>query len=792
MIKASKFGYFMILSHIRKKLRRYFNKKPYRPVFNDDYFLSNLGISQDQMKSIKDKTDYSTRVSALADCFCTANSSRFFLTTEELSDRIRFIKEHHKGWADETVNTALDILANKLAIYNQKHTLQGDINWNDFSYINNEDILYRLKPHRFAFTIQLALADHYGTHTLDHLGHLVSTWIRDIHAKTRPVGYFSNLVAVYRSIALSWTHQILKASSKRDKVLEFKILLIILNDAKFVSHNLWKSYPNNHLLADGFFLWYLGTIYPEFHEASKWRSRGEKLWLREFKRQIYTDGCSFEHSLHYHELACEMATAYYLLKNRNGEFIPDWFTKRFHQMLGFQSSIGGPYSLTFNIGDATEDPLFPLDPSENAHPDLWALIRASIFGTTAQCQQAHRSSRQRAFWLTGYHAGENLLAKFQTKIESYPDGGFYTFTDSELQSHLVFRSGPKKNLHLCAGHMHSDLLTIYFSVKGTPVFTEPGTFTYRSKKAISPNHGQSWRHHFLGPDCHSGLSISSTDDPISNCVSDFRDKSINSWVVEHAHKAAKNIGFTEVEHKGDHIYNGHHRGIITIFGHYTVIYDLIPDQIRDTEINFNFQLSHGLNTVINDSRQVIIQNSDTTVSLISSDSIDKIEVFEGQMNPPRGWVSPHYGELLPAPFLQYTAGRNRNAFAFLVDCEGSLKNASIQIDVIDSKPLSDKTLCIVITESDRIDYIIINRDSAAKKVQFQKIEFDGALLWLQTVADKATSLRWISGRSMVFQDKYKITSPSYLDELEIRTAKDGTAISPQGLDRELNINWAER
>jgi hypothetical protein len=40
--------------------------------------------------------------------------------------------------------------------------------------------------------------------------------------------------------------------------------------------------------------------------------------LTELGRQIYLDGTSFEHSVHYHELACEMALSYLLLSRRNG------------------------------------------------------------------------------------------------------------------------------------------------------------------------------------------------------------------------------------------------------------------------------------------------------------------------------------------------------------------------------------------------------------------------------------------------------------------------------------------
>ena len=159
------------------------------------------------------------------------------------------------------------------------------------------------------------------------------------------------------------------------------------------------------------------------------------------------------------------------------------------------------------------------------------------------------------------------------------------------------------------------------------------------------------------------------------------------------------------------------------------------------------------------------------------------------MDPPKGWISPHYGELFAAPFLQYTAEKNRNAFAYLIDCGCMLNNASIQVETFDNKPISDKTLCFVITESDRVDYLIVNRDPANPKAQFKTIEFDGNLLWLKTIAGTLTNLRWISGRSVKFQGKYEVRSESYLEEVEITTAKDGAVIYPQNLSKQLSIKW---
>jgi len=128
-----------------------------------------------------------------------------------------------------------------------------------------------------------------------------------------------------------------------------------------LQHTIGGSYPNNHLLADGFAGWYCGTLYPEFRSAGASASKGRRIFLRELRRQFYADGANFEHSTHYHELGCEMVVAYVLLSRRNDAATDADVMNGLERMLAFQAALNGPEAISLPIGDTTEDPLFPLD-----------------------------------------------------------------------------------------------------------------------------------------------------------------------------------------------------------------------------------------------------------------------------------------------------------------------------------------------------------------------------------------------------------------------------------------------
>jgi hypothetical protein len=103
---------------------------------------------------------------------------------------------------------------------------------------------------------------------------------------------------------------------------------------------------------------------------------------------------------------------------------------------------------------------------------------------------------------------------------AFPHAGFQVFSDKQLGSILVLRTGPTSGGRLHAGHMHADLLSVFLTIEGIPIILDPGTYTYRRRHAALLDEPR-WREYFMGPAAHNGLSIAGID-PLGELRGDFR------------------------------------------------------------------------------------------------------------------------------------------------------------------------------------------------------------------------------------------------------------------------------
>jgi hypothetical protein len=97
------------------------------------------------------------------------------------------------------------------------------------------------------------------------------------------------------------------SNSKIIKENDFVLLLkLIYLHAQHIYSNIHYSYfavHNNHLIGEALALYVIGTLFPFFDRASKWKKRGRKILEGKALKQFYPDGgyCQLSHT--YHRLA---------------------------------------------------------------------------------------------------------------------------------------------------------------------------------------------------------------------------------------------------------------------------------------------------------------------------------------------------------------------------------------------------------------------------------------------------------------------------------------------------------
>src|SRR5699024_5197289 len=175
---------------------------------------------------------------------------------------------------------------------------------------------------------------------------------------------------------------------------------------------------------------------------------------------------------------------------------------------------------------------------------------------------------------------------------SYPVGGFFVFSEPDVETKLIFRTGPIADRPIIGGHMHADLLSIYANVAGNPIVVDSGTYTYRAQLARKSPNTPRWRAYFAGPEAHNGLSIRNVD-PISVLEQDFRDRNVEARVSTRCLIADSVGAWVEAEIESQNAYGGYRRGVVHVPGAYWLIYDQLPVTIPTEAAAFSLQLTPG-------------------------------------------------------------------------------------------------------------------------------------------------------------------------------------------------------
>jgi len=666
---------------------------------------------------------------------------RFFVDTSNVRSLASDFGSRHPEWHTEVAQWASGW---KRCIGVAGDRLLGSEDapdWNNLPFGPGRDNVYQYRPHYFLVAVQLARARAYGAETGIALKRLIESWFGASDGRAGALGYGSPLVAVHRAVALTWTGAFLAGCERRDFDLEFKILRILLADARFVHARLGTSFPNNHLLADGFLMLYLGLLYPEFREAANWKREGEAVFHQEFRRQVYEDGTSFEHAVHYHEMVCEMVTAYVLLARRNGVAIERWVEERHRRMLEFQAALGGPEAKSFDIGDTVEGHLFPLDGFEGVGAAGHREILRALYDPAFPPSRPSAPGLERAQWLLGRALETPSPRSADQGSFAFPHGGYFILPDAVLDGCMVFRSGPAPQALCNPGHMHADFLSVYLRVHGTPVLVDAGTFTYRSRKERWPADEPEWRAHFMSAAAHNTLCIDGQD-PLARGRGDFPSGPLASRVVGRPLTAGAEVAWTEATVASDTAYSGYTRGVLHVGGRYWLFYDVLPEAAiaEKAWLALQFTAEASLRKLGDSALVATVPSANLLVA--SSRSLQGWEVFQGSRTPLAGWISPRYGELAPAPACRVVTTGGAPALATLLEPVV----ADPVTPSIDLEGTETGILGVRIAKGQRVDYILLSRDREGQRASAFGIDLEGTALWLRVDDGRLRELRILAGR----------------------------------------------
>lgn len=725
---------------------------PYRPQLSDAAFIGGLLPESESLRAAAASAaagDKSTARRHVVEHFSQRRAPRFFCDLAAVPALVAKLEADHPAWVKATRHRVeSDLYEGLRVVATRGEPLASSFDWTMVPPGPGADDLYSVQPHRFGFMPRLALAAHYGVPTERVVAKLLDRWMAAAVAGN-PMCYLSPLVVLYRVLALHWTFTFVVSSKYANRAetvdLAYAILKVIWADYGYLKGRIGHSYPNNHLLADGFAGWYLGAQFPEFRGAADARVQGETIFQQELGRQFLDDGTNFEHSTHYHELGCEMAVGYTILQRRNGSALPQQVDATVRRMLAFSVAVSGPEAVAVPMGDSTEDPLFPLDAEHGWACGALRECYRALFDPGLPPAARDNLTVERAFWLLDGALAEHRGGQAADLPYDFALGGIHVLADLARSSRLIFRSGPVEGQPISAGHTHSDILSIFLCVAGVPLIVNSGTYTYLAKSRAWSRQVPDWRRHFAGQQSHNGVCFE--QDPCGAMTENFRGRDIPCRVAPMRMANVNGLRWMEFRISQGLSAVDHRRGLIHVEGEYWIVVDVPVAGTSTDDTSIRLQFAPGSSVASREPGTFDASLGAARCRIALSPHMGAPEVFTGSLDPLAGWVSPSYGELLPAPQLQARLAPADHGCAFVLQVPPAGDDGVRIADAAGGRDF----LALRIVDGSQADFLLLRKQFSDAPMSAWGVEYAGELAWLRTVDGTVTDRRCIGDGQLNFK-----------------------------------------
>jgi hypothetical protein len=518
--------------------------------------------------------------------------------------------------------------------------------------IGDSKITWELNRHQWFLDLALAWRFTGNERYVEVIIASIRDWIKENPPGTG-INWASSLEVSFRLITWCWVLDLLAGSRGLDARLQEQILdwirIHAIHIEKYMSH---YFSPNTHLTGEALGLVYASVVLEGFPRARRWRQLGTRVLLDQLPRHILPDGVYFEQSTCYARYTAEIYLHFLILAERNGLPVPSQAKEQICRLFDYLVSIRRPDGALPQIGDADGGRLLSL--AARGPDDCRGVIAvaAALFHRSDYAWAAGDLAPEVA-WLLG-HEGCETFESLEPEppqgdpSRTYAQGGYVLMRNSwESSAHqLVLDVGPIGDSISC-GHGHADLLSIQCSVFGEPYLVDPGTYCYTA--------AATWRDHFRSTYAHSTIVVDGENQANSAGPFSWRQQPharLRRWI------SAPQFDYADAEH---HAYARlqspvvHRRRVLFAKPRYWVLVDdLYGEGTHQSEVLFQFGNSRLL--IDSNGWAVCSQSGERGLFLRSFSTVPlSSRIKRGNTAPIAGWVSPNYGQRVPAPLLVYTA-----------------------------------------------------------------------------------------------------------------------------------------
>jgi hypothetical protein len=523
----------------------------------------------------------------------------------------------------------------------------------DPAAVGDHKLVWELNRHQFLVVLAQAWWCTGNERYAEACDRLLRSWM-DASPPKRGVNWASSLEISYRSIAWLWTLALLGdelPETTRRRALGF----LMLSGRHLIRYLSTYFSPNTHLTGEALGLFYLGTALPQCRDSRGWRERGQQILLDCVDRHIRPDGVYVEPATWYHRYTVDIYTQFLLLAQRGGHGIGQRPAAALERSLEYLAFISRPDGTIPIVGDDDGGKLLELDERSSVDARTPLGVGAVLFNRTDFACVAGPASAEMV-WLTGPSGFDRFRAippvPPARTSRAFPDGGVYVLRDGwhEKASTVVVDAGPHGFLN--GGHSHADALSLDLTVRGEPIFVDPGTYTYTSEPDL--------RDHFRSTAAHNAATIDGlgSAEPSGPFAWSTRAQGRSRlWCP--ASSAVLFVG----SHDGFERLSppvSYERAIVFLPPDLWVVIDTMSGA-RERELRVHWQCAPG----------VTVETDPDASLLLSMNSARKLRMVTAEAEPisiTQGWVSRKYGAREAAPHLSCTARGSRASSLATILC----------------------------------------------------------------------------------------------------------------------------
>lgn len=532
----------------------------------------------------------------------------------------------------------------------------------DVDRVGDHKVIWELNRHQHLVTLTQA---YWLTGDLTFAATVVrhvTEWM-DANPPKLGINWSSSLEVAFRAISWTWSLQLLRSVPVLTPMFVMRVMKYLHVHAQHIATHLSTYFsPNTHLTGEALGLLYLGTLFPEFRNASAWREVGWSILERELDRQILPDGVYFEQATWYQRYTADFYLHAIRLRQASGEVVPDEMLQRVDRIIDPLVHFTRPDGTTPLIGDDDGGQLVPLSITEPGDfRSTLALAGALLSRSDADAIAG--SAAALLPWLVGNRDGWDdrspTAAALPERSKLFREGGYFV-TRSRWGSdadYLVIDCGPHGALS--CGHSHADALSVDLAMSGVSLVVDMGTYSYAPPE----------RDEFRTTSAHNTLTVDGR--PSSTPGDPFNWKTVARSSIVDA-RSQERFAFFEGAHDGfrrlpDPV--THSRAVFVVYEDLFIIRDRL--EAKGTHrVDGRYHLAAGIVASVAGDGEVQLSLPGGGNNPIANLCILGREI---SLRVESGRIAPNYGVIREAPVVLFstTGAGNQEVLSFFIHCHGA-------------------------------------------------------------------------------------------------------------------------